>query len=87
MVTFLHDNCAVVISPSHPPAPSMAALEGAREHFECGCGCGCTCERYVCGDSFGSAPILCMCMLFYCMQLHSIVILRIGVVRLRLGCG
>ena len=36
-IAYLHDNCAVPISPSHPPAPSIAALEGAGEHFECVC--------------------------------------------------
>ena len=90
-IAYLHDNCAVTISPSHPPAPSIAALEGAGEHFECGCvgvGVGVGVHvRDVCGDSFGSAPILCMCMLFYSVvRLHSIVTLGIGVVRLRLGC-
>ena len=33
----------IVQSPSHPPAPSIAVLEGAREHFECVCPCLCVC--------------------------------------------
>ena len=51
-VTFLHDNCAVSISPSHPPAPFIAALEGAREHFECVYVCVCVCFVCVCVSVF-----------------------------------
>ena len=56
-----YDNCAVPISPSHPPAPSIAALEGAGEHFECVCVCVwvCVCVGVCVGVGVGVGVGVC----------------------------